>query len=79
MQKPSRDLKQGKADAGREARAERDRLQLAAIGMEAEFALIVDERQTRPEDVFGDPRAFIRGPLVHRQGTSYHLPTGGVV
>ena len=79
MQKPSRELKQGKADAGYVERATRDRLQLAAIGMEAEFALMVDDAQARPEDVFGDPRAFIRGPLMHRTGTSYHLPTGGVV
>jgi len=79
MQKPSRDLKSGKADGGRTERAGRDRLQLAAIGMEAEFALMIDDQQARPEDVFGDPRAFIRGPLMHRQGTSYHLPTGGVV
>src|SRR5687767_442458 len=56
-----------------------ERLQLAAIGMEAEFALVVDEQPVRPEDVFGDPRAFIRGPLLHRTGTSYHLPTGGIV
>src|SRR5688500_2627952 len=56
-----------------------ERLQLAAIGMEAEFALVVDGQAARPEDVFGDPRAFIRGPLLHRTGTSYHLPTGGIV
>jgi hypothetical protein len=56
-----------------------ERLQLAAIGMEAEFALVVDDLAVRPEDVFGDPRAFIRGPLLHRTGTSYHLPTGGIV
>src|SRR5687768_14380812 len=55
------------------------RLQLAAIGMEAEFALLIDDEQLKPEDVFGSPRAFIRGPLMHRTGTSYHLPTGGVV
>ncbi len=55
------------------------RLQLAAIGLEAEFAVIVDNEQRSPEDVFGDPRAFIRGHLVHRIGTSYHLPTGGAV
>jgi len=79
MQKPGRELKGAKADAGRTERAGRDRLQLAAIGMEAEFALMVDDVQVRPEDVFGDPRAFIRGPLMHRIGTSYHLPTGGVV
>jgi hypothetical protein len=54
-------------------------LQLAAIGMEAEFQVAVDGELVRPEDVFGDPRAFIRGNLMHRVGTSYHLPTGGVV
>jgi hypothetical protein len=56
-----------------------ERLRLAAMGMEAEFALIVDNEQKRPEDVFGSPRHFIRGDLMHRQGTSYHLPTGGAV
>ena len=54
-------------------------LRLAAVGLEAEFSLIVDGRPERPEDVFGDPRGFIRGPLMHRRGTSYHLPTGGAV
>ena len=54
-------------------------LQLAAIGMEAEFQVLVDGALVRPEDVFGDPRAFIRGELMHRTGTSYHLPTGGAV
>src|SRR6185503_2379880 len=33
----------------------------------------------KPEEVFGDPRDFIRGPLLHRRGTSYHLPTGGAI
>ena len=56
-----------------------DRLQLAAIGMEAEFVLLIDDEPARPEDIFGSPRAFIRGDLMHRKGTSYHLPTGGAV
>jgi hypothetical protein len=56
-----------------------ERPRLAAMGMEAEFALLVDDEQKRPEDVFGSPREFIRGELMHRQGTSYHLPTGGAV
>ena len=34
------------------------RLQLAAIGMEAEFQVTVDGELVRPEDVFGDPRSF---------------------
>ena len=54
-------------------------LSLAAVGLEAEFSLLVDGEHQRPEDVFGDPRGFIRAPLVHRRGTSYHLPTGGAV
>lgn len=54
-------------------------LSLAAVGLEAEFALIVDGHQVRPEDLFEDPRGFVRAPLVHRRGTSYHLPTGGAI
>ena len=54
-------------------------LSLAAVGLEAEFSLVVDGTQVKPEDLFKDPRDFIRGPLVHRRGTSYHLPTGGAI
>lgn len=54
-------------------------LRLAAVGLEAEFSLIVDGAHVRPEDLFKDPRGFIRDPLVHRRGTSYHLPTGGAI
>jgi hypothetical protein len=54
-------------------------LAVAAMGMESEFSVMVDGRPARPEDVFGDPTAFIRQPLMHRTGTSYHLPTGGAV
>lgn len=54
-------------------------LKLAAMGMEAECSLVLDGEPTRPEDLFGSPRDFIRGELMHRQGTSYHLPTGGAV
>jgi len=56
-----------------------ERLRLAAMGLEAECSLMVDGEPTRPEDLFGSPRDFIRGELMHRQGTSYHLPTGGAV
>jgi len=55
------------------------RLELAAMGMEAEFSVTVDGQPARPEETFGTPRAFVRGELMHRQGTSYHLPTGGAV
>ena len=56
-----------------------ERLRLAAMGMEAECSLVLDDEPTRPEALFGSPRDFIRGELMHRQGTSYHLPTGGAV
>lgn len=64
---------------GREEESHDDRLELAATGMEAEFALVVNDEQVKPEELFGDPRAFVRGPLMHRRGTSYHIPTGGAV
>lgn len=50
-----------------------------ALGIEAEFAVLMDGRQARPEDVFGTPRRIVRGPLLHRTGRSYHLPTGSAV
>ncbi len=54
-------------------------LALAAVGLEAEFSFFVDERPVKPETLFRDPQHFIRPTLVHREGTSYHLPTGGAV
>lgn len=66
-----------KASKGRE-RASAP-LGLAAVGLESEFALVIDGTPVRPEDVFKDPRGFIRDTLVHRRGTSYHLPTGGAI
>ena len=56
-----------------------EQLRLAAMGMEAECSLMLDDEPVRPESLFGSPRDFIRGELMHRQGTSYHLPTGGAV
>ena len=54
-------------------------VQLAAIGLEAEFTVIIDGKPVKPEKVWGSPRRIIRGPLMHRTGRSYHLPTGGAV
>lgn len=59
--------------------ADPDALRLPAMGIEAECSLMVDGRPTRPEDLFGSPRDFIRGELMHRKGKSYHLPTGSAV
>ena len=58
---------------------EGERLRLAAVGLEAEFSVVLDGKPVRPEDVFGDPRAFLHGPLKHRTGTSYQLPTGAAI
>ena len=57
----------------------RSRLRLAAVGLEAELSLYIDDVPEKPEAIFGSPRAFIRGDLVHRVGTSYQLPTGAAV
>jgi len=54
-------------------------LRLAAVGLEAELSLYIDDVPQKPEAVFGSPRAFIRGDLMHRVGTSYQLPTGAAV
>ena len=54
-------------------------LALAATGMEAELELWIDGQRLQPEDVFGNPTSFVRGELMHREGTSYHLPTGAAI
>lgn len=61
------------------AEAQEVPLALAATGMEAELELWIDGQHRRPEDVFGNPTAFVRGELMHRKGTSYHLPTGAAI
>jgi hypothetical protein len=63
----------------REQAAPAHGLELAAMGLEAECSLLLDDQPVRPEDLFGSPRDFIRGELMHRQGTSYQLPTGSAV
>jgi hypothetical protein len=52
---------------------------LAAVGLEAEFAIVVDGKPAKPEKVFGSPTNIVRAPMMHRTGRSYHLPTGGAV
>jgi hypothetical protein len=64
---------------GAERRTVRRAGAMAAMGLEAEFAVIVDGAQARPEDVFGSPTRIVRAPMMHRTGRSYHLPTGGAV
>jgi len=50
-----------------------------AIGMEAEFNVLLDGAQVKPEDVFESPTNIIRDRMMHRTGRSYHLPTSGAV
>ena len=57
----------------------RERFALDSIGLEAEFVLLVDGRPVDPAKVFGSPGGFVRQPLMHRTGTSYHIPTGGAM
>jgi hypothetical protein len=55
------------------------RLMQPVAGVEAEFALLLNERPARPEDVFGDPLGFVSVPLMHRTGRSFHLPNGSAI
>jgi hypothetical protein len=64
---------------GADERAARDSAALAAIGLEAEFAIVVDGESAKPEEVFGSPTRIVRGRMMHRTGRSYHLPTGGAM
>ncbi len=54
----------------------------AVVGLEAEFTLVVDGLEQRPERVFGTPANLLRhhdGKLIPRAGRSCHLPTGGAL
>jgi hypothetical protein len=50
-----------------------------ALGLEAEFVVVMDGEPVDPKDAFGDPRAFLGQGAMHRAGSSYHLPNGGAV
>jgi hypothetical protein len=56
-----------------------DRLERPAFGLEAELNLLLDDVRVDPATVFRDPTGFIPDPLMHRTGTSYHLPNGAAV
>ena len=54
----------------------------AVVGLEAEFTLLVDGREQRPETYFRHPAALLRhhdGRIVPRTGRSCHLPSGGAL
>ena len=60
-------------------RLARQKLRLPVIGMESEFNVWLDEVEINPEPYWKHPRAFIEGPLLPREKTSSHVPTGGAV
>jgi hypothetical protein len=73
----SRDAR--KLPKGGEERVPARSAALAAIGLEAEFSVVLDGEPVKPEDVFVSPTRIVRGKMMHRTGRSYHLPTGGAV
>src|SRR5436309_3220020 len=81
MDKRKRERREGQTVRTRRGQAPvaRPSASMAAIGLEAEFVVVMDGEPVRPEDVFGSPRTIVRGPLMHRTGRSYHLPTGSAV
>ena len=60
-------------------RFKRTRLQMPVIGMESEFNVWLDEVEIIPEQYWKHPRNFIDAPLLKREKTSSHIPTGGAV
>ena len=68
-----------KATKGGEERRRRPGIALDAVGLEAEFSVVLDGEPAKPEEVFGSPTTIVRGHMMHRTGRSYHLPTGGAV
>lgn len=60
-------------------RLARETLKMPVIGMESEFNVWLDEVEINPEPYWKHPKAFIDAPLLHREKTSSHIPTGGAV
>jgi hypothetical protein len=54
----------------------------AVVGLEAEFTLLVNGLEQKPENVFRSPSDLIRhhgGRIIPRAGRSCHLPSGGAL
>src|SRR5690348_3854804 len=54
-------------------------LEMPVIGLEAEFKVFVDDKETAPERMWRTPAGFIDRPLVKRTTKSMQLPTGGAL
>ena len=55
------------------------RLAMPAVGMESEFNIYLDGKEIVPEAYWKHPSAFIDAPMLKREKTSGHVPTGGAV
>lgn len=58
---------------------QRNALKMPVIGMESEFNVWLDEVEIIPENYWKHPKNFIDAPLLTREKTSSHIPTGGAV
>jgi hypothetical protein len=54
-------------------------LELPVIGLEAEFKVFIDDRETAPEEIWRTPSGLVDRPLVKRTNKSLQLPTGGAL
>src|SRR4051812_4000263 len=68
-----------KEEIGNSRLPQRTWLAMPVIGMESEFNVWLDEVEINPETYWKHPKAFIDAPLLHREKTSSHIPTGGAV
>lgn len=57
----------------------RNELENPVIGMEAEFKVFVDGRETTPEEVWKTPAGFVKPPFLRRTSRSLQLPAGGAL
>src|SRR5687767_9371186 len=54
-------------------------LAMPVMGLEAEFNVFINGEEIDPRKYWGSPTAFIEGPLLKRERSSFQLPTGGAV
>jgi hypothetical protein len=54
-------------------------LRMPVMGLEAEFNVFIDGVEIDPRKYWATPGAFIDGPLLKRERSSFQIPTGGAV
>lgn len=68
-----------KDEIGNSRLPQRTWLEMPVCGMESEFNVWLDEVEIIPEAYWKHPKNFIDTPLLAREKTSSHIPTGGAV